>query len=111
MIAGKNNLVVSGCSCTKGHNLHEKGSFATYLGEMTNTKVHNVAKGGHGNEMINFTLTSYIENILKDKLMEKIQENLDFEILNIKLFAETYQIKFSKQTQLLADALLLVHMP
>lgn len=67
MIAGKNNLVVSGCSFTKGHNLHEKGSFATYLAEMTNTKLHNVAKGGHGNEMINFTLTSYIENILKDK--------------------------------------------
>jgi len=66
MIAGKRNLVVSGCSFTKGHNLHEKGSFATYLGEMTDTKVHNVAKGGHGNEMINFTITSYIENLLTE---------------------------------------------
>lgn len=70
MISGKNNLLVSGCSFTKGHNLYERGSFATYLGEMTNTKVHNVAKGGHGNEMINLTIISYIENLLKEDISD-----------------------------------------
>lgn len=68
MIAGKNNLLVSGCSFTKGHVLGDRGSFATYLGEMTNTKVTNVAKGGHGNEMINFTVISTLENYLYDYL-------------------------------------------
>lgn len=56
----KKNLIVSGCSFTKGHILHEKGSWATYLSEMMGTTLHNRACGGMGNSYISTSVIGYL---------------------------------------------------
>jgi len=48
----KKNLIVCGCSFTEGHFLKEKGSWATYFGNIHNMNVINLASGGAGNEFI-----------------------------------------------------------
>jgi len=55
----KKNLIVSGCSFTKGHILHEKGSWATYLSEMMGLQLHNRAGGGMGNSYISTSIIGY----------------------------------------------------
>lgn len=56
----KKNLIVSGCSFTMGHNLHEKGSWATHLSEMMGLKLHNRARGGMGNSYISTSIIGYL---------------------------------------------------
>jgi hypothetical protein len=56
----KTNLIVSGCSFTKGHTLEAKGSWATYLSEMMGLKLHNRAQGGAGNSYISTSIIGYL---------------------------------------------------
>jgi hypothetical protein len=56
----KKNLIVSGCSFTTGHNLHQKGSWAFHLSNMLELKLHNLARGGMGNQFIANSIIGYL---------------------------------------------------
>lgn len=58
----KKYLVTSGCSFTDGYNMGELGSWPYYLSNLTNLNLHNVAKGGAGNEYIADSIISYLYN-------------------------------------------------
>lgn len=65
----KKHLIVSGCSFTDGFWLADKGSWAYYLSDMLNVKLHNRARGGMGNEWICDSIISYLinnEHLIKD---------------------------------------------
>lgn len=68
-LLGKKYLVTSGCSFTHGHHMGELGSWAYYLSNLTNLELHNVAKGGAGNEYIADSVITYLYN------NEEIREN------------------------------------
>ena len=68
----RKNLVVSGCSFTKGHILQEKGSWATYLNEMMGTTLHNRAGGGMGNSYISTSIIGYLtqnQELIEDSIV------------------------------------------
>lgn len=68
-LKNKKHLIVSGCSFTDGFWLEEKGSWAYYLSDMLDLKLHNKARGGMGNEYICDSIISYLlcnEDIQKD---------------------------------------------
>lgn len=67
-VSSKKYLVTSGCSFTDGFNMGKYGSWAYYLSNLTNLKLHNVAKGGAGNEYISDAVISYL--IRNDEVRE-----------------------------------------
>jgi len=65
----KKHLIVSGCSFTDGFWLADKGSWAYYLSDMLDLKLHNEASGGQGNEWICNSIIAYLmnnEHLIKD---------------------------------------------
>lgn len=68
----KTNLIVGGCSFTEGHNLGKEGSWAYWLSQQTNQKLHNLARGGAGNEFIAQNVLSFLvanQEIAKDSVV------------------------------------------
>lgn len=58
----KKNLIVCGCSFTKGHMLSETETWGGYTADKLNLKLHNIATGGMGNEWITQRTISYFLN-------------------------------------------------
>ena len=58
----KENLIVCGCSFTKGHFLPETETWGGYTATKLNLNLHNIATGGMGNEWITHQLISYFLN-------------------------------------------------
>ena len=68
----KKNLIVSGCSFTEGHNLGKNGSWGYWVSQKTNQILHNLARGGAGNEFISQTILSFLianPEIAKDSVV------------------------------------------
>lgn len=68
----KKHLIVGGCSFTEGHNLGKEGSWAYWLSEQTGQTLHNLARGGAGNEFINQKVLSFLvanPDIAKDSVV------------------------------------------
>ena len=61
-LENKKHLVTSGCSFTEGHTIGKIGSWAYYLSDMLDLKLHNKAAGGQGNEWICDSIISYLIN-------------------------------------------------
>jgi hypothetical protein len=59
----KKHLIVSGCSFTIGHNLHDDGSWGYHLSKLLDVEFHNIARGGAGNEYICDSIIRYIINL------------------------------------------------
>jgi hypothetical protein len=58
----KENLIVCGCSFTKGHFLPETETWGGYVANKLNLQLHNIATGGMGNEWISQKVISYFLN-------------------------------------------------
>jgi hypothetical protein len=58
----KQNLIVCGCSFTKGHFLPETETWGGYVANKLNLALHNIATGGMGNEWITQRTISYFLN-------------------------------------------------
>jgi hypothetical protein len=58
----KQNLIVCGCSFSKGHSLPETETWGGYTANKLNLKLHNIAVGGMGNEWISQRVISYFLN-------------------------------------------------
>lgn len=58
----KKNLIVCGCSFTKGHELPETETWGGYTANKLNLQLHNIATGGMGNEWITQRTISYFLN-------------------------------------------------
>jgi hypothetical protein len=58
----KENLIVCGCSFTKGHFLPETETWGGYTANKLNLQLHNIATGGMGNEWISQKVISYFLN-------------------------------------------------
>ena len=58
----KENLIVCGCSFTRGHFLPETETWGGYTANKLNLKLHNIATGGMGNEWISQRVISYFLN-------------------------------------------------
>lgn len=58
----KKNLIVCGCSFTKGHFLPETETWGGYVAKKLNLKLHNIATGGMGNEFITTRTIGYLLN-------------------------------------------------
>jgi hypothetical protein len=58
----KENLIVCGCSFTKGHFLSENETWGGYVANKLNLNLHNIAIGGMGNEFISTRTISYLLN-------------------------------------------------
>lgn len=56
------NLIVCGCSFTKGHNLPKTESWGGYVAKKLDLNLHNIAIGGMGNEFISNRVISYFLN-------------------------------------------------
>jgi hypothetical protein len=56
------NLIVCGCSFTKGHMLSETETWGGYTADKLNLQLHNIATGGMGNEWIAQRTISYFLN-------------------------------------------------
>lgn len=68
----KKNLIVGGCSFTEGHIMGEQGSWAYWLSQQTGQKLHNLGKGGVGNEYITQRVLSFLianPDIAKDSVV------------------------------------------
>jgi hypothetical protein len=68
----KTHLITGGCSFTEGHNLGKEGSWAYWLSQQTNQTLHNLARGGAGNEFITQTVLSFLVSnpeITKDSVV------------------------------------------
>jgi hypothetical protein len=68
----KKNLIVGGCSFTEGHNLGKDGSWGYWLANKTGQTLHNLGKGGVGNEFITQKVLSFLisnSNIAKDSIV------------------------------------------
>lgn len=68
----KENLIVCGCSFTKGHFLPETETWGGYVAKKLNLKLHNIANGGMGNEFITTQTMSYFLNnqeLLKNSIV------------------------------------------
>ena len=68
----KENLIVCGCSFTKGHFLPETETWGGYVAKKLNLKLHNIAIGGMGNEFITTQTMSYFLNnqeLLKNSIV------------------------------------------
>lgn len=66
------NLIVCGCSFTKGHFLPETETWGGYVAKKMGLKLHNIAIGGMGNEFISTETISYFLNnqeLLKDSIV------------------------------------------
>lgn len=56
----KKNLIAGGCSFTEGHTMGENGSWAYWLSQQNNLTLHNLARGGAGNEFIVQKVLSFL---------------------------------------------------
>jgi len=68
----KKHLIVGGCSFTEGHNLGKEGSWAYWLSQQTGQTLHNLARGGAGNEFITQKILSFLvanPQIAKDSIV------------------------------------------
>ena len=68
----KTNLITGGCSFTEGHNLGNNGSWAYWISQQTGQTLHNLAKGGVGNEFITQKVLSFLignSEIAKDSVV------------------------------------------
>ena len=68
----KKNLIVCGCSFTKGHFLPETETWGGYVAKKMGLTLHNIACGGMGNEFISTeTITYFLNNqeLLKDSIV------------------------------------------
>lgn len=68
----KKNLIVCGCSFTRGHFLPETETWGGYTANKMNLKLHNIATGGMGNEWITHRVISYFLNnneLLKNSIV------------------------------------------
>lgn len=67
----KKYLVANGCSFTEGHTLGNEGAWPKFLGEKLNLEVHNIGRGGSGNDTITWRTIEFCEiqkDIAKDSL-------------------------------------------
>jgi hypothetical protein len=65
----KKYLVANGCSFTEGHTLGNEGAWPKFLGEKLNLEVHNIGRGGSGNDTITWRTIEFCqikEDIAKD---------------------------------------------
>ena len=68
----KKNLIVSGCSFTKGHYLPDTETWGAYTAKKMGLDVHNRAGGGMGNEWISQSIITYFLNnkeLLKNSIV------------------------------------------
>lgn len=68
----KKNLIVCGCSFTKGHFLPKTETWGGYVAKKLGLNLHNIAIGGMGNEFISTETISYFLNnqeLLKDSIV------------------------------------------
>jgi hypothetical protein len=66
------NLIVCGCSFSKGHSLPETETWGGYTAKKMNLELHNIATGGMGNEWITNRVISYFLNnneLLKNSIV------------------------------------------
>lgn len=68
----KKNLIVSGCSFTRGHFLPDTETWGGYVAKKMGLNLHNIAIGGMGNEFISTETISYFLNnqeLLKNSIV------------------------------------------
>ena len=68
----KKHLIAGGCSYTHGHQIGETGSWAYWLTQSTQQTLHNLGKGGVGNEYITQKVLSFLisnPDIAKDSVV------------------------------------------